>query len=207
MTARLISALIPSVPSGWKPNSASETLLIITYTVKQCIILKWILCVCLSTFVFRPDNKTNRSPRIGDENKDVLHNMFDYIIIGFDRMWQTFRSLSRLNITSLACLNMVFFEEFTCCLIVSHIFFSESFPLNPAASAIKQKYVLNYIFCTMMMMFICNIILPGCLCHDFYSYFDSSPSCFPQLLLSDYCILVSCTSGWFRWVSTWLFLP
>ena len=77
--------------------------------------------------------------------------MCDYIIIGFD-MWQTFNFLSRLKIASLACLNMLFFEEYTCCLIVSLIFFSESFPLNPAASAIKQNNYVNYIFCTMITM-------------------------------------------------------
>ena len=167
VTARLISPSIPSVPSGCNPNSASETLLVITHSVKQCLILNWILCDLSVYICVQTRQKTSRWTRITDENKDVLHNMFDCIITAFDRMWQTFRSLSRLNITSFACLNMLFFEEFTCCLIVSLILFSESFPLNPAASAIKQKYVPNFIFCAMMMMCICVIILPGCICHDF----------------------------------------
>ena len=152
VTARLISALFPPVLWGWTPNSASETLLVITHTVKKCSILKLILCDLFVYISVQTRQKTNRWPRIVDENKDVLYNMFDYIMIGFSRMWQTFKLLSWPSIVSLACSNMLFFKECTCCLIVSLIFFSESFPLNPAASAIKQRNHVNYISCTMLTM-------------------------------------------------------
>ena len=153
VTAQLSSASFPSVSSGYDPNSASETLLVFTHTVKLCSILAWIL------YDLTGEKKKKRLTR------KTCMTMCDYIIIGFDRMWQTFNFLSRPNIINLACLNMVFFEECTCCLIVSLIFFSESFPLNPFASAIKQQYVLNYLFC--IMMFICIIRQPCCICHDF----------------------------------------
>ena len=90
----------------------------------------------------------------------MLHNMFDYIIIGFDSMWQTFKLLSWPSITSLACANMVFFKEYTCCLIVSLMFFSESFPLNPAASAIKHKKNMSITFSALWWQ--CKCVLLYC---------------------------------------------